>query len=365
MTLPKDSFIHRFYSLLIVVIITLSPLISSGQSTESQGAQKIYVCNQGSASVSVIDVNTLEITDTIDLQKLGFSANAKPHHVISEKDGSFWYLTLIGANRVLKFDQNNKLVAQTETEVPGLMSINADGDELYVGRSMSAVNPPQSFVIIRRSDMKIVQEVDLFFSRPHALVHIPKSTQTLVGSLSANQILSIDTQADSKNIKSLDGPTHVFVNFAVSPDGSTMVATAQVTGKLLVFDLSDPANPKLVKELQVRSQPWHPIYSPDGQHVYFANKGANVVTSVNMETMEVEYVIENEALAQPHGAALSKDGRLLFVSANNLDGEYATHVTADDKPAGTLTIINTSDQSIVKVLEVGANPTGVGTQVAY
>ena len=53
-----------------------------------------------------------------------------------------WYVTLIGANRVLKFDRSNRLVDSAVVEVPGLMALGADGT-LYVGRSMNAVNPPQ------------------------------------------------------------------------------------------------------------------------------------------------------------------------------------------------------------------------------
>ena len=58
----------------------------------------LYVCNQNDATVSVIDLTTNKVVRTIDLTTLGFSKNAKPHHVAVEPDGSFWYVTLIGEN---------------------------------------------------------------------------------------------------------------------------------------------------------------------------------------------------------------------------------------------------------------------------
>ena len=62
----------------------------------------LYVCNQNDATVSVIDMATNRVIRTVDLKQLGFSANARPHHVAVEPDGSFWYVTLIGDNRVVQ-----------------------------------------------------------------------------------------------------------------------------------------------------------------------------------------------------------------------------------------------------------------------
>jgi streptogramin lyase len=47
----------------------------------------------------IVDPATGQIVRVVDLKALGFSANAKPHHVVAEPDGSFWYVTLIGDNR--------------------------------------------------------------------------------------------------------------------------------------------------------------------------------------------------------------------------------------------------------------------------
>ena len=63
------------------------------------------------ATISVINASSHRLLETIDLQKLGFGPTAKPHHAQVEPDGQFWYATLIGANRVLKFDRENRIVA--------------------------------------------------------------------------------------------------------------------------------------------------------------------------------------------------------------------------------------------------------------
>lgn len=360
MEVRMNSKLWSFFVTILIIGFTFLQMNVFAQ-TETE-AQRIYVCNQGEATLSVIDVESNSIIDTIDLQELGFSQNAKPHHAIAEADGSHWYVTLIGDNKVLKFNRQNELVEQTELEVPGLMAMNEDQELLFVGRSMSAVNPPQSVGIIERSTMNLTREVDLFFTRPHAIATSPDGKWTYTASLSANQILALDNHTDETELTMLDGSAHVFVNFAISPDGQTMVGTGQVSGKLLVFDLANPLMPEVTDTIDVNAQPWHPVYSPDGKYVYFGNKGAHTVTVVDMDTRTVDTVIEGEGLAQPHGAALSADGKYLYVTNNNLDGTYNPEGGSGDKELpGTVTVINTETRTIEKVLEVGRYPTGIGT----
>lgn len=345
-------FIHLFSRFVLAAAFILLTGVSL---TFGQQGQHIYVCNQGEATLSVIEVETNEIVDNIDLKELGFSANAKPHHVIAEPDGSHWYVTLIGENRVLKFNRDNELVGQAQMEVPGLMNLHPSKDMLLVGRSMSAVNPPQSLGMINRSEMNTAEEVATFFARPHAIATTPNGEWTFIASLASNQILSLNNETSETELTRFGGATHVFVDFAISPDGNTMVATGQVTGKVLIMDISNPASLKVTKSLDVNAQPWHPVFSPDGKYVYFGNKEAHTVTVLNMESQSVDAVIEGEGLAQPHGSALSADGKYLYISNNNRNGTYSA--TSN----GTVTVINTETREIEKIIEVGAYPTGVGT----
>ena len=75
-------------------------------------------------------------------------------------------MSLIGENRVLKFDRENNLVGQVEMEVPGLVVGHPTRDLLIVGRSMSAVNPPASVALIRSSDMTLLGEIEVLFPAP-------------------------------------------------------------------------------------------------------------------------------------------------------------------------------------------------------
>lgn len=334
----------------------------SGKVPFADARNLLYAANQGAARVSVIDMDANVVIRTVDLQALGFSANAKPHHVVVEPDGSFWYLTLIGDNRILKFDRSNELVAEAEFEVPGLLALHPTEDLLYVGRSMAAVSPPQRVGVIRRSDMSI-DEVDVFFPRPHAIAFEPGGRQAYTASLGLNQFATLDTETDEVELTTLAGRPHAFVQFAVSPDGRTVVAATQLTGKILIFDRASDGTLGEPVSVDVGEQPWHPIFGVDGRSVYVANKEANSVTVVDVPAREVSAVIEGVGLAQPHGSALSPDGRTLYISSNNLRGEYtARHDFGEGERPGTVVVIDLESGDIIKVLEVGPYASGLGAR---
>lgn len=332
---------------------------ASGVAPDS--GQRLYVANQDGAVVSVIDMTSNAVIHTVDLQALGFSATAKPHHVVVEPDGSYWYLSLIAEDRVLKFDRDNALVGQVAFERPGMMALDPSSDRLYVGRSMAAVNPPQRIGVVDRTVMTL-SEVDVFFPRPHAIAVGPGGRDVYSASLAMNQMAGYDTASEQLELVSVDGPTHTFVQFALTPDGRTLVATAQLTGQLFIFDVTASPDIRYVATVKVGTQPWHPVITPDGRYVYLGNKDDNSVSVVDLENREVVATITGNGLAQPHGSAISADGRYVYISNRNLNGDYtpAGH-GGDDATVGTIVVIDTESNTIAEVIEVDRYPAGIGT----
>ncbi|HUG42072.1 MAG TPA: YncE family protein [Longimicrobiales bacterium] len=350
---------------------------SGGPSAASPGAASaslavlVYVTNQDAASVTAIDANTHAVVATVDLQGLGFSANARPHHVVADPDGSHWYVSLIGENTVLKVDAaTNRVVARGSFEVPGMLAYDLETDRLFVGRSMSAVNPPQRIGVMDRDDMS-VEEIGVLYPRPHALASNPRSVHVYSASLATNQMAAIDPVAEEVRLVSFgadagahdhagmdhgSGPMlHTMVDFAVSPDGGTLVGTAEMSGKLLVFGLADPGAPRLEREVDVGSRPWHPAYAPDGREVWIPSNANNTVTVVRTADWTVAAVLAEDGFAEPYGATFSPDGRWVFVSNSDTKNEYPGE-------GGTVVVMDARTRAVVKVIPVGRNPTGIGTR---
>jgi YVTN family beta-propeller protein len=383
-----------------VTLFALSAGPSPAQDTTEE-RNLLYVANQGEASVAIIDMASQEVIETVDLTALGFSANASPHHVIAEPDGSAWYVSLISENTVLKFNAENELVDRASMEAPGLLSLHPTEPTLFIAHSMMAVNPPQRIGMAPRDDLGALEQVDVFFDRPHAITVTPDGRFVYVGSLATNQLIGVDAESLRGDLLALDGPAHVLVQLAVSPDGQQVAGTGQLTGRLLLFDVGTEGQLTLTDQIAVGAQPWHPTYSPDGSRIYVPNKQANTVSVVDTEQRTVTHTIEHDAFAEPHGTALSPDGRYLYVSNNhqrskmehmmqdmaatgggddmhgNHDGDrkdhgdnenhgdhdsHEGHSESSGQRPGTIAVIDTETLEVVRVIEVGVYPTGIGTR---
>ena len=98
------------------------PVVATAQSAPP--GERVYVANQSSATVSVIDAASGEVVHTIDVTEFGFDPNSRPHHTAVEPDGSHWYVSLIGGGHVLRFNADNELVGRAPFETPGLLVVD-------------------------------------------------------------------------------------------------------------------------------------------------------------------------------------------------------------------------------------------------
>lgn len=333
-----------------------APAAQDAAALQAGGAERVYVANQAGASVSVVDAESGAVVETVELAGLGFDANSRPHHTAVEPDGGHWYVSLIGGGHVLRFTRDNEPAGRVAFETPGLLAVDPASGLLYVGRSMMAVNPPQRIGAVDPRRMSI-EEIDVFFPRPHALAVDPGRARVFAASLVENRMAVVDARSGDVDLVDVPGPPHTLVQFALSPDGARFVATAQLTGKLLVFDA---VRAGLVAELDVGTQPWHPVFSPDGARVYFGAKEDDAVVVVNARTWQVEKRITAPGIAEPHGSAVTADGRYLFVSNRNLKGTYQPRRPVErNSDVGTLVKIDTRALEVVQTIEVGAYPAGI------
>ena len=192
--------------------------------------------------------------------------------------------------------------------MPGLLALHPTKDLLLVARSMSAVNPPHRVAIIRRSDMKVVDEVDIFFPRPHAIVVHPGGEYAYVASLGVNQLASIRLEDGLVTLVDVEGPLNTFTQFSLSPDGKSLVLTGSQSNQLVVFDLADPARPVLARTVPMEKGPFESAFTWDGKWLVVSNLDANAVTFLDAKTWQPVEVVKNEAFAQPHGVVMAPTG---------------------------------------------------------
>lgn len=329
---------------------------------------KLYIVNQSGASISVVDQQRLAVDTVLDLTRMGYTANAKPHHVVVEPDGAFWYVSLIGDGRVLKVDRANRVVAEVRMETPGLLALDPRRDTLYVGRSMTAPNPPKSLGVITRSAFKLVDEQEIVIPRPHALVMGKDGAWVHAASLAENRIASVEVATGRLTLTTIPGIPRSLVQFTVAPDGRTMVAGGELSNSVFVWDLTRPPPLATVKEIPVGGKPWDPVFSRDGRYAYFSLFAGNAIAEVDLAAGRVARTLTGD-FAQPYDLILRADGKYLFVVNQNTGatpkaGESA-HAAMNHDHGGTskdgwLSVVEVATGKVVKTLMLGAGPTGMG-----
>jgi len=348
-------------SISIVFVLGVSVACDRGGGTEkAQNPQDaLYVCNQGDATISIIGPGTDSVLTTVDLTNEGYSSNAKPHHVVVDPDGSAWYVSLIGANRIVKFNNRNEVVGTVEFESPGMLSLHPTEDLLYAGHTMSIPTVPSTVAVIDRAEMARVDVISVGIDRPHGMKVHPSGDVAYTTSLAVNDLAAIDTKTQRVEDRvSLPGSRQRYVQMDISADGKTAYVTGQVAGQVHILDLATPSKPTLTDSVTVGAEPWHPQLSDDGSTLYFGSKATNTVYALDTQTLDTT-IIRGQGLAQPHGSALSPDGTTLFVSNKNLNGTYQP---PSGEEAGSVVAINTATNAIERVIEVGEAPAGINTR---
>lgn len=343
--------------LVLVALLAVAP-----GTARAQGL--LYLTNQDDATVSIIDLGSRALVETLDLQKMGFGANAKPHHAQVEPDGSYWYVTLIGAGKVLKLDRQNRIAGSVDLEVPGLLALDPARDRLVVARSMSAVNPPRRMAIIRRSDMKLLDDVDVFFPRPHPIALDPRGHFAYVGSLGVNQVASVRLEDGLVKLVDVDGPYHTLTQFSISPDARWLVATGSTSNQLLVFDISAEGAPVLARTVAVEKGPFETAFTGDGKKLFVTNLDANVVSVVDVATWTPETVLRGEMFQQPHAAVLSPDGQRVWVSNRHQGGGAHDHEGHKATGSGSAVAICVASASVDTTVPAGHYAAGIGVPAA-
>ena len=331
---------------------------------------KLYITNQGGSSISVVDQNKLTVDTVIDLTTLGFTPNSKPHHTVVEKDGAYWYATLIGDGQVLKFDRYNKLLGKVPMETPGLLALDPVHDSLYVGRSMTAVNPPKSLGVIKRSSFTMVEEQEIQIPRPHALAATKDGKWVHVASLAENRFASLNLASGQVTLTTLPGVTRSLVQFTVSPDGTRLIVGGELSNTVMVFDITKAPPYTPVAEFAVKGKPWDPVFSKDGKRAYFSQFADSAVAEVDLATGKILRSFSGH-MAQPYDMIMRADGKYLFVVNQNIGGVKSGASAHDNMPGmagmpaskatGWLSVINIATGKVEKELPLGITPSGMGS----
>ncbi|MCH7638360.1 MAG: YncE family protein [Bacteroidetes bacterium] len=369
----------------------------TGQVPFADAEVLLYVCNQMANRVAIVDGERMQVIRYVDMMDLGEGMMTKPHHAATEPDGSAWYVNLITGDggtpggSILKLSTDLSLDPSDEAYViaremppvgnatfqkPGMMVLDPTSNWLFSGRSFAADPTSTGIARVDRTTMEFEEIPTIGVNHPHAIGVSTNGKWVLSASLDLDNTIDVIDAATGDLVDQLvvTGSTLAFVQFGASPDGTTVVVTSQVGGKLLFFQL-DPDTGELTEdgEVAVGDEPWHPVFSPDGSTIYVPNRISHDVSVVDVASRSVTDTIGNpdggEAVfSEPHGSAITADGSMLFIANRNLNfglwtPPYPT-LDEDGEPLpntefGNVVVVDTETNEVMSVIQMGKWASGM------
>ena len=368
---PKKPLL-RLFLLLAFAVFCL------GWVDKSQAEGRVFITNTLSNTVSVVDDVTGSLIANIPV-------GVNPIRIVASQDGTRVYTSNFGGGTVSVIDTVNLVVTATipVSKSPQESDITIDGTRLFV-----VDHPSQVVSVIDLATNTVSNVVSIGDPSQGApgktatdITFSPNGHYAFVPNYSRNVLDSIDTKTYAvTEIPTGDQPRRV----AVTPSGkrvfvanfvgdSVTVADARrltVVGTIPTGDASrgiavnrrgnecwvtnvneetvtvlTTGSLRVIGTIPVESRPWNIIFNGDGTRVIVSNTGSDTISVIDSATKQV---IKTVPVGNgPFFAVYNEDETRLYISNSE------SHVK--DQP-GSLTIIDTSDYSVIGSVELQLQP---------
>lgn len=336
-----------------VIAGALAAWLVAGGGVAAAAPAKVYVANEGSDSVSVVDAAGFRIMAVVPVGK-------KPHNVQVSPDGTLAWVTNEGGPR--EGELAHAGMAKGEHEAMGgqgeVWAIDTATDRVVariaVGRHPAHVvlSPNGRYAFVTNGGEDTVSVVDTGARKaiatipvgayPHGLRLSPSGREAYVANLKGDTVSVIDTEAKREvaTIAVGKGPAQV----AFTPDGRLAFASLSRENAVAVID---PVTREVRRKIPVGRVPIQLYATPDSRLLFVANQGTKqqpdrTVSVIDLARLAVVKTVETGPGA--HGVVVSGDGRYAFVT---------------NTYANTLSVIKVGDLAVAATVPVGKEPNGV------
>jgi YVTN family beta-propeller protein len=268
---------------------------------------RIYVTNERSGDLSVIDSTTHEVVSTVPLGK-------RPRGIHASPDGKLIYVTLSGSPIAGPGVDESTLPPPDK---------NADGIGVYdvaqgkLVKMLKSGSDPEEFDISADGKLLYVSNEDV----------------------AGVSILDLATEKIVATLPTGEEPEGV----EMSPDGKFVYATSEDAGMIYKIDT---ATQKVVNSLKVGRRPRTIAWMPNGKNVWVNAENDGTVAYIDTEKNEVvETVTLGEAgVVKPMAVLLSNDASKLYVSTGRGKKVF---------------VLDTATRKVETSFEVGQRPWGL------
>jgi PQQ-dependent catabolism-associated beta-propeller protein len=300
-------------------------------------AAEIWVTNEKDDTISVIDIDSLEVVRTIP-------TGERPRGITFSKDYSRAYVCASDSDAVQVIDPDSGEVLHNlpSGEDPEQFVLHPDNRRLYIANEDDAIT-----TVVDVETRSVIAQIDVGIE-PEGMAVSPNGLIAITTSETTNMAHWIDTESETLFANTLvdQRPRHA----EFKSDMSELWVSAEIGGTVSVFDVDTQDEiTKIGFEIPGvnpdRIQPVGFRFTPDDQTAFIALGPANHVAVVNMETYEVEeYLLVGRRVWH---MAFSPDKSLLFTT-NGVSGD--------------VTVIDVADREPIKTIKVGRFPWGAAAR---
>src|SRR5688500_13255736 len=266
--------------------------------TSASAAPRVYVSNERSGDVSVIDAATSEVVQTIHVGK-------RPRGIVVSRDGRSVYVALSGSPISPPGQESNE---PADKAADGIGVIDVASGKLAL--KLPSGSDPECFSLSRDGAKMYIANEDV------------------------DQATVLDV-AGGKPIKTLPvgrEPEGV----ATSPDGRFVYVTGETTSDITVIDT---ARDEVVATFKTSQRPRAAAFVPDGSKAYVTCETAGVVDVVDVKAHKVSNTIKPPPGGQnvrPMGVVIAPDGSRAYVTTGR---------------GGSVLVMDTATDAVVHVIE--------------
>ncbi len=325
---------------------------------------RVLITNQAEDLVAVIDraSNLVGRYIRAGAENVFVAPPEAPHNVTIDEARGVYYVNLIGSGKVLKYRlDTNELIDQVGGIIsPTQVALSPTGDTAYVAQFASGVN---AIKILRTEPLQIIGEVSAAnVDKPHGIQVTPDGRELWVtGNLSDN-IMVVDLSDFSTTLIQLNnqppgqGGVLLPYQMVMTTDNQKVYITNQRGNTVTVVDR---VSYEVVKSIPVGLNPLIPSITPNGRSIIVPNRNSNDLSVIDTQVDSVTRTIANVG-PQPHGSAVTPDGRFAYISCENVTALVPPHhPTTGSKNPGFFSIIDLSNMTVLETFETGAFAAGV------
>ncbi len=318
-----------------------------------------YVANNGSGSVSVVNLTTDAVVDTISGNGL-----SSPVDVAATPNGAYVYVTNQGSDTVSVISTATNTITATVTVgfQPWGIAVSPNGQDVYVANyngdnSFNSSDPKETSVsVIATATNTVVATIGLGAAFPEGLAVSPSGDYVYVADYGTSAISVISTATNSV-VRTVTTGAFTPVSVGVEPDGKyvyfgdyqgDLIGMLSVSGSGPSADTFSTLSGLYMTQITAFAFNSTTVVGPEGQNGSYAEYfpwGQTSVSYTNVPAIQ--------GLSSPLGAAVSPDGSTFYVTSYNLNNISVLPASSLVIPPGSTPVSPTA------TIPVGVGPEGI------